>query len=288
MSLLERIDACHRYDLRKFKPFLVAGERLGHVRHDLAHEFEKFPSVFTNSAHALSVKDHLAQFDSRTAAINTVAQELAARGIVGGWRNELFPVAPRFGAAPLFDVERALVPFLGVKAYGVHLNGYVREGDRILLWVGRRAKDRPIEPGKLDHLVAGGLPSHISPFDNLMKEAAEEASIPKELARRAKPAGAIAYRMELNGHLRDDTLFVYDLELPPDFVPVNHDGEIADFRLMPLREVERILAETEDFKFNVGLVVIDFMIRLGHLTPERDDYCELALALGRGSRLFLD
>jgi hypothetical protein len=279
MSLLERIEACHRYDLRKFKPFLVAGERLGYARHDLAVEFGKFPSVFTNAAEALQVKEHLARFDSRTAAINTVAQELAARGIVTGWRNELFPVAPKFGATPLFDLERALVPFLGVKAYGVHMNGYVRDGDRILLWVGRRSADRPIEPGKLDHLVAGGLPSHISPFDNLMKEAAEEASIPKELARRANPAGALAYRMELNGHLRDDTVFVYDLELPADFTPHNHDGEIASFELMPLEAVERILAETEAFKFNVGLVVIDFMIRMGHLTPERADYCDLALAL---------
>jgi hypothetical protein len=48
---------------------------------------------------------------------------------------------------------------------------------------------------------------------------------------------------------------------------------------MPLGEVERILAETEEFKFNVGLVVIDFMIRMGHLTPERADYCDLALGL---------
>jgi 8-oxo-dGTP pyrophosphatase MutT (NUDIX family) len=279
MSLLERIEACHRYSLKRFKPFLVAGERLGYVRHDLAVEFGKFPSVFVNSAEALQIKEHLAQFDSRTAAINTVAQELAARRIVTGWRNELFPVATKFGAPPLFDLERALVPFLGVKAYGVHLNGYVRDGEQILLWVGKRADNRPIEPGKLDHLVAGGLPSHISPFDNLMKEAAEEASIPKELARRAEPAGALAYRMELNGHLRDDTLFVYDLELPRDFVPHNHDGEIASFELLPLHEVERILAETEAFKFNVGLVVIDFMIRMGHLTPERADYCDLALAL---------
>jgi hypothetical protein len=279
MSLLERIEACHRYSLKKFKPFLVAGERLGYVRHDLAVEFGKFPSVFVNSAEALQIKEHLAQFDSRTAAINTVAQELAARRIVTGWRNELFPVATKFGAPPLFDLERALVPFLGVKAYGVHLNGYVRDGDQILLWVGKRSADRPIEPGKLDHLVAGGLPSHISPFDNLMKESAEEASIPKELARRAEPAGALAYRMELNGHLRDDTLFVYDLELPRDFVPHNHDGEIASFELLPLHEVERILSQTEAFKFNVGLVVIDFMIRMGHLTPERADYCDLALAL---------
>jgi hypothetical protein len=282
MTLLNRIEACHAYDIGKFKPFLVAGERLGFVRHDLAQEFGRFPSVFTNTELALSVKDHLSQFDSRSAAIDTVARELQARGIVSGWRNELFPVAQRFGAKPLFDLERALVPYLGVKAYGVHLNGYVRDDHGIRLWVGKRSDDRPIEPGKLDHLVAGGLPSHISPFDNLMKEASEEASIPKELARRARPAGAIAYRMELNGHLRDDTLFVYDLELPRDFTPRNHDGEIADFTLMRLDEVEQILATTERFKFNVGLVVIDFMVRMGHLTPERSDYCDIALALAKG------
>jgi hypothetical protein len=283
MSLLKRIEACHRYDIAKFMPFLVAGERLGFVRHDLAREFGRFPSVFTDTEFALSVKEHLSQFDSRTAAIDTVARELQWRGLVTGWRNELFPVAPRFGAKPLFDLERALVPYLGVKAYGVHLNGYVRDGDAIRLWVGKRSDDRPIEPGKLDHLVAGGLPSHISPFDNLMKEADEEASIPKELARRARPAGAIAYRMELNGHLRDDTLFVYDLELPKEFTPRNHDGEIAEFKLMRLDEVEHILATTEAFKFNVGLVVIDFMMRVGHLTPERSDYCDIALALARGA-----
>jgi Domain of unknown function (DUF4743)/NUDIX domain len=283
MSLLDRIEACHRYDITQFRPFLVAGERLGFVRHDVAREFARFPSVFTNTDLALSVKDHLSQFDSRSAAIDTVARELQARGVVTGWRNELFPVAQRFGAKPLFDLERALVPYLGVKAYGVHLNGYVRDGERILLWVGKRADDRPIEPGKLDHLVAGGLPSHISPFDNLMKEADEEAAIPKELARRARPAGAIQYRMEMNGHFRDDTLFVYDLELPRDFVPQNHDGEIASFRLMPLDQIEEILAATEEFKFNVGLVVIDFMVRMGHLTPERGDYCDIALALARGS-----
>jgi hypothetical protein len=282
MSLLERIEGCHRYDITQFRPFLVAGERLGFVRHDLAREFGRFPSVFTATELGLTVKDHLSQFDSRTAAIDTVARELQSRGVVTGWRNEMFPVAPRFGARPLFDLERAMVPLLGVKAYGVHLNGYVRDGDRILLWVGKRAGDRPIEPGKLDHLVAGGLPRHISPFDNLMKEADEEAAISKELARRARPAGAIAYRMELNGHLRDDTLFVYDLELPRDFVPQNHDGEIASFRLMPLDQIEEILAATEDFKFNVGLVVIDFMVRMGHLTPERSDYCDIALALAKG------
>ena len=39
--------------------------------------------------------------------------------------------------------------------------------------------------------------------------------------------------------MRDDVLFVYDLEVPADFVPHNTDGEIVDFTLMPAGERPR-------------------------------------------------
>lgn len=281
MSLLQRIAHCHRHNLSRFLPFSVGGQQVGHMRNDLAQELRRFPSVFRVESDGVGIAEHLDSFDYRTAAIDSVMRELRQEGYIRGWRDELFTVASDYGAEPLFDLERAGVPLFGVKAYGVHLNGYVRRDGEIWLWVGKRAANRPIEPGKLDHLVAGGLPSGVRPFDNLLKEASEEASIPKELARRARPCGALRYRMELDGCLRDDTLFVYDLELPADFVPKNHDGEIADFRLLPLHEIERLLAETDDFKFNVGLVIIDFLIRHGYLTPERPDYSAIALALSR-------
>lgn len=281
MSLLARIENCHLHDLARYLPFKVGDEQVGHMRRDLARELRRYPSVFRVEDDGVAVAEHLDSFDYRSAAIDSVMRELRQEGFIKGWRDELFTVAKRYGGEPLFDLERAGVPLFGVKAYGVHLNGFVRRDGDIWLWVGKRADNRPIEPGKLDHLVAGGLPSGVKPFDNLIKEAAEEASIPKELARRARPCGALRYRMELDQCLRDDTLFVYDLELPADFVPRNHDGEIADFRLLPLGEVERLLAETEQFKFNVGLVVIDFMIRHGHLTPDHPGYSEIALALAR-------
>ena len=85
--------------------------------------------------------------------------------------------------------------------------------------------------------------------------------------------------MEHGGWLRNDTMFVYDLELPADFRPSNNDGEIESFRLMELGEVRDILAAGEDFKFNVALVVIDFLIRHGHISPDDPDYSELALGL---------
>lgn len=281
MSLLDRIDACHRHDISRYLPFSVGAAQIGHMRRDLAQELRRFPSVFRVGTADVRVAEHLDSFDYRSAAIDSVMRELRQEGFIRGWRDELFTIAAQYGAEPLFDLERAGVPLFGVKAYGVHLNGYVKRDGEIWLWVGKRAANRPIEPGKLDHLVAGGLPSGVKPFDNLIKEAAEEASIPKELARRARPCGALSYRMELDGCLRDDTIFAYDLEMPADFVPKNQDGEIADFRLLHLSEVERLLAETNDFKFNVGLVIIDFLIRHGYLTPERADYAQLAMGLSR-------
>ena len=40
------------------------------------------------------------------------------------WRNETFDVMARWGDKPIFRLDRGAVPFFGVRAYGVHLNGY--------------------------------------------------------------------------------------------------------------------------------------------------------------------
>jgi hypothetical protein len=79
--------------------------------------------------------------------------------------------------------------------------------------------------------------------------------------------------------LRNDVLFVYDLELPADVTPVNSDGEIEEFFLWPIEQVMRRVAETDDFKFNVGPVIIDFLLRHGFLDPETPDYLEILMGL---------
>ena len=148
-----------------------------------------------------------------------------------------------------------------------------------MLWIGRRATDRPVSPGKLDNLVAGGMPLGIGLFANLLKEAKEEADLSPDLAGRAQAVGALGYRMEVADGLRDDVLFVYDLDLPMDFVPRNTDGEVESFFQMPLNDVAVRLRDTRDFKFNVALVLIDFLIRHGTITADDPDY--LALVAGR-------
>lgn len=279
MSLLDRLHHCNLSDLAGLRPWSIDGREIGWLRDDVAETLRRFPSVFLVDDDHVSLQPHLDRFDYRTAAIGEVARALLELGVVQGWRNEAFAVAAQYGDEPLLRLERAAVPVFGVKAYGVHLNGFTRVPDGIRLWVGRRADNRPIEPGKLDNMVAGGLPYGLDPLRNLIKECAEEAGLSEQMARQAKPVGAISYRMLHQGFLRQDTMFVYDLEVPADFHPTNTDGEIAEFHLMTLDEVTAILQDSEAFKFNVAPVVIDFMVRHGHLTPDMSGYSDLAIGL---------
>ena len=196
-------------------------------------------------------------------------------------RSETFDVARRWGAPPLFRLDRGAVPFFGTRAYGVHLNGYRRDGSGLALWVGHRAADKRVAPNKLDNLVAGGIGNGHGLADTLVKEADEEAMIPTDLIARAVPAGAVAYRMETTLGIRDDVLFVYDLEVPDDFVPQNRDGEFSGFALMAAGAALDRIRTSFDFKFNVNLVILDFAVRHGILRPDDPEYLDVATGLHR-------
>jgi 8-oxo-dGTP pyrophosphatase MutT (NUDIX family) len=191
-------------------------------------------------------------------------------------------VVEHWGDPPLFSLDRAHVPLLGVQAFGVHLNGIVRRPDGLHMWIARRADDREVAPGKLDNMVAGGQPVGLGLMENVIKECAEEAGLGPDLAGRARPAGLVSYCLEAEAGLKPDTLFVYDLDLPEDVTPVNQDGEIAAFMLWPLPEVLERLSTTQDFKYNVPHVILDFAIRHGVITPEETpDYLALVQGLRR-------
>jgi hypothetical protein len=161
----------------------------------------------------------------------------------------------------------------------------VESGETLHIWVARRSRFKPTGPGKLDHLVAGGQPFGIGLTENLLKESAEEANLPEALARRARPAGFVSYVMENEEGIRNDVLFVYDLAVPADFAPRNTDGEIEEFFLWPLERVVATLESSDAFKFNVALVITDFLVRRGLLPPEDPGYLEIVHGLRLGSSL---
>ena len=118
-------------------------------------------------------------------------------------------------------------------------------------------------------------------MENVIKECAEEADLPEALSAKAVPVGAISYIVERPEGLRRDILFNYDLELPADVTPANTDGEVEAFHRWPLARVVETVRDTDDFKFNCALVVMDFLIRHGHLPPEDPAYLDLQMGLRR-------
>jgi 8-oxo-dGTP pyrophosphatase MutT (NUDIX family) len=280
MSFRDRIGACNNYDPARVVPLIAADERIGLLRRDNAAALGRFSDVFAVGPNGVNL---IATGDVATIsrAVDAVVDVLVAEGRLPKKGNETFDVAPRWGVPPVFRLDRGAVPFFGTRAYGVHLNGYLREGGGLRLWVGRRSPDKQVAPNKLDNLVAGGIGSGHGIKQTLVKEAEEEAAIPAGLIEQAVPVGAVSYRMETQLGIRDDVLLVYDLETPPEFVPENRDGEIAHFELMPASEVLQRIRATTDFKFNVNLVMLDFAVRHGLLPVDDPEYLDVATGLHR-------
>jgi hypothetical protein len=280
MSLLRHVQRCNAWRPERFVPLWRGEARVGLVRRDNAEALHRFTDVFSvepDGVWLIAPGD----FDGVSAAVDQVIERLVTEGRVAKWRHEFFAVAPRWGAPPLFKLDRGAVGFFGVRAYGVHLNGYRRDHGRLKLWIGRRAPDKKVSPDKLDNLVAGGIGYDHGLQATLIKEAAEEADLPPEIVARAVPVGAVAYRMEVENGLRDDVLFIYDLDVPGGVTPRNTDGEIVAFALMDAEAVVECVRSTEDFKFNVNLVIIDFALRHGLVTADDPDYLALVTGLRR-------
>ena len=212
------------------------------------------------------------------AALDALSRDLAARGVFG-WRDEAFDVRARPDGPVVAQLDRGAIPSFGCMAVGVHLNGLVARADGPHLWVGRRANDKLLDPGKLDHIAAGGVPAGLTPRQALAKEAAEEAGLDAALVGRAVPVGVIAYAMDRPEGLRRDRLHCYDLFLPESVQPRPVDGEVVGFELWPLPRVLAAVRETDDFKFNVNLVLIDLLLRHGLIDPAGAEGRDLRAAL---------
>jgi Domain of unknown function (DUF4743)/NUDIX domain len=280
MSFRDRISCCNNYNASRVVPLIAGKDRIGLLRRDNAEALRRFPDVFAVAANKVELVAR-GGVTAVSRAVDAVVDALVAEKQIPKWRNETFDVAPRWGAPAIFHLDRGAVAFFGTRAYGVHLNGYCRPADTPCLWIGRRSPDKQTAPDKLDNLVAGGIGNGHGVAETLTKEGEEEASIPPSLIKCAVPSGAVSYRMETRLGIRDAVLFVYDLEIPADFVPHNRDGEIVHFELMPVSAVLERIRSTTDFKFDVNLVILDFAVRRGILRPDDPEYLEVAAGVHR-------
>jgi hypothetical protein len=273
MSFLDHIARCNNADMSQFEPWFVGSERAGFIHRDFAPVLAGKPDLFAWRRKAWHLDPALDMPTKRTAAMRAFLLELREQGRFKGlWREEAYSVTWEFARAPLLAMERAAVPWFGVRAYGPHMTGYVRRRDGLHIWVPRRSYSKPTFPGELDNTVAGGQPVGIGLHDNLIKECAEEAAIPRALAEQAKAVGIVAYWYQSGVQLRPDIMTCFDLELPDDFTPQASDGEVHDFELWPVRRVFETVRDTTEFKYNCNLVLIDFFVRHGLLSADDPDF----------------
>src|ERR1041385_6299433 len=124
MSFADHIRACNNADQARLLPLLGGdGRRIGWLLPDNAAALARFPRVFAVEKQCVRLvgdKD----VESVSAAVDHIVEALVVEKQVPKWRNETFDVMARWGETPLFRLDRGAVPFFGVRAYGVHLNGY--------------------------------------------------------------------------------------------------------------------------------------------------------------------
>lgn len=189
------------------------------------------------------------------------------------------------------SIERFAAPLFGITNRGAHLTAYtLTTSGGMKIWVPRRSPHLMTYPNLLDSTVAGGVAAHESPFENIMREAGEEASLSAELVRRdAKAVGCVSYvsvtddngRGWESGLVVPDLVYCFDMELAADMVPTPRDDEVKEFYLMSVEEVKAALRRRE-FKTNCAVVMIDFFIRHGILTAEEEgEYVEIVARMHR-------
>ncbi|GFO42835.1 nudix hydrolase 20, chloroplastic [Plakobranchus ocellatus] len=94
-----------------------------------------------------------------------------------------------------------------------------------------------------DRICAGGLAAGMGILECAKKECQEEASVSDKLLERLKPVGCVSYFYEDERGLQPESQFVFDLELPDDFTPI---------------QTEMVGG---NFKPNCACVCLDFLIR---------------------------
>ncbi|MBU0500078.1 MAG: DUF4743 domain-containing protein [Gammaproteobacteria bacterium] len=279
MGFLRHIERCNRHNPGDFVPFFEGGRLIGRFRHPFAERLAAWPEVFRVDSDGMWLNGALKEYGERSRALGQVLEALVGAGEHPYILGEAYPITPAGRGEALCEIDRSAASLFGIRTFGQHLNGYVVEGGEFFMWVAKRATDRRTYPGMLDQMVAGGIPAGLSLGENLRKECWEEAGIPAEMVDKAVPVGALSYNVDNAKGYKYDVLYCYDLELPADFSPRCTDGEVDEFRLEPVRDLMERVLETDQFKPNCNLVVIDFLLRRGFIGPEHDEYLDLVTGL---------
>jgi len=271
----------------------------------------KIPKQEESTSATTSTRTVGTRTEARNAVFERFTNLLLECKIISKKHTDMYPITDlrktKAGGAGeiLATVNRNAAPFLGITSVGVHLLCYVRDdggssnnsnnnndNNNVFLWLAQRAANKSHHALRWDPTVAGGQPASMGLFDNVVKEAGEEAGIdPGVVAQNAVSTGCLSQMTcKENGTCMKQSLY-YTWDMRVDrhgFVPHPADGEVARFRLFSARELEHEVRHGNLLRPAMILVVTDFLIRQGVITPDNEpDYANILAAMHR-ERLVLD
>ncbi len=239
---------------------------------------------FGVDAQGLLLKVAPARRDELFADLNL---RLHRAGLLRGWRNEIFGLWHHSGEPPLALIERASARFWGCLTLGAHCNGLAKgqaPGDppkaASRLWLGRRSASKSTDPGMLDNLIGGGVPADQTPLQALHREGFEEAGLTFAQMQAARPTGVYRIVRDIPEGLQNEDIHVHEIELPAAVVPVNQDGEVAEFIRVDMATALRHV-QAGELTVDASIATLDCAVRHGWLVPlvGRDTADALANAL---------
>jgi 8-oxo-dGTP pyrophosphatase MutT (NUDIX family) len=163
-----------------YLPLWIGGAIRGRVRRDIAVPLRAMPEIAeADIGLRLVAPEGVRGKAARSAALQSVARQLHTLGLIADWRNEPSALLDEQGTE-VARCERGAFRTLGMQNRAVHVNGWRPDGS---LWVARRSALKRADPGKLDNMAAGGVGAGETLRACALREAWEEAGVPRRLAR---------------------------------------------------------------------------------------------------------
>ena len=259
--------------LRPRAPLLAGAGAVGSV---LPQVMGKIGTLPTSCIHSLLLKTEHIEIGAwqiaghLTRTLHQLACELRDADIghvARYWRNERLAVYDTQGKR-VGQVERGAVRTLGIATRAVHLVGWSPDGR---IWVQQRALDKANDPGLWDTLMGGMVSEQDTVETALARETWEEAGLHLDALGAVQHGGRFTVRRPTDepedddgdgdgsvgvgvGYMIEDTDW-YHCTVPDGMVPVNQDGEVAQFALLAPDELVARLHRNE-FTLEAALVLV--------------------------------
>ena len=259
-----------RAPLRPRLDLLLNGQKIGSVEGGVVeHGLPNAPGL-VQAAFSLAYSPTDASW--HIAGDGTQALEFLAQGFYAAntgqmrqqWRNEQLAVFNEAGQQ-VATAERGITRLLGITTRAVHLFGRTSAGR---VWVQQRSLDKSNDPGLWDTLMGGMVSAADTLESALQRETWEEAGIHLDQLTAICPGGH--FLVQRPSKLDNGTGYVveridwFECVVPDAVLPLNQDGEVAQFALLEPGELKRRL-EANQFTSEAACILVRV---LGNAAPQ--------------------